>query len=231
MDEKLTSVEDDIARRLGNWRVSDKVDVTEPDVLNNRKKRSLMKRKKVRPQKAQDQGSKDISEVLDRAKAEAASRSRMAIAKFIIRPETKTDWLNPNRTEICARLGSVSAPSTVKDREKRASWRRERRHSTATGSFVRKGDQQESRVDPMRYVERHRSEVGDLGCSALGKKEKKKYELARLAKLGCKPPKNQRKPIGILVGIRKKEKERAKKQKERMLETGMLVRARRNSKR
>lgn len=45
-------------------------------------------------------------------------------------------------------------------------------------------------------------------------KEKKEYEARKIMRLGGKAPKNPKVPLKILMGMRKKEGERAQKKKE-----------------
>lgn len=85
------------------------------------------------------------------------------------------------------------------------------------------------RVDAVRFVEQHRREVNWYGSKGLTKKDRKKFEMEERIKLGCRRPKNEKVPIGILQGMRKKEKERAKKQKELDLASGMLIRSKRRT--
>lgn len=78
-----------------------------------------------------------------------------------------------------------------------------------------------------RFVEEHRREIGRFGSKALDKKDRRAYEVEDLARLGCRPPKQQKMPIGILQQKRKKEKEQLALKKQADLESGMLVRSRR----
>ncbi|CAN8068017.1 unnamed protein product [Agarophyton chilense] len=82
-------------------------------------------------------------------------------------------------------------------------------------------------VDAAHFVNAHRTEVGDFGSQALRRRDRKKYHTAKLVKLGCRPPKNQKMPIGLLQKRRKREKLNAQKQKKRDLATGMLLRIKR----
>lgn len=78
-----------------------------------------------------------------------------------------------------------------------------------------------------RFVEEHRREIGRFGSKALDKNDRRAYEAEDLARLGCRPPKRQKMPIGILQQKRKKEKEQLARKKQTDLESGMLVRSRR----
>lgn len=80
-------------------------------------------------------------------------------------------------------------------------------------------------ADAAEIVEKYRREVGRFGSRALHKSDRKKYETSQLQKLGCRKPKNEKMPIGILTKKRKYQKIRERKKKEMDTATGMLVRA------
>lgn len=80
------------------------------------------------------------------------------------------------------------------------------------------------------FVEKFRREVGEVGAAALGKKDKKMFEARRRAELGMKEVKPQTMPLPMLVGVRKKQKERETKAKELALASGMLIKSKRKNK-
>eukprot|EP00171_Calliarthron_tuberculosum_P003435 IDg3435t1 len=125
-----------------------------------------------------------------------------------VRPSTK--WASPSR-ERTAELG------IVKKRKKKQS----------TNTRTRDASTREDPVNAAAYVERHRFEVGALGSAALQKRQRKAYESATLLRLGCRAPKNQKLPIGTLVGMRKKKKERHVKEREKKREEGLYTQERR----
>lgn len=81
--------------------------------------------------------------------------------------------------------------------------------------------------DAFQFVEEFRREVGQFGAQGLAKKDKQSYEMAQLIKLGCRPPKNEKIPIGMLIEDRKRKKIAEAKKKEMDIATGMLVRSKR----
>lgn len=83
------------------------------------------------------------------------------------------------------------------------------------------------KVDVAQFVDDHRREIGRFGANALTKKVAQEYETAELVKLGCRPLKSPKMPIGLLQEKRKKEKERAAKQRELDFASGMLIRSKR----
>lgn len=81
--------------------------------------------------------------------------------------------------------------------------------------------------DAIEYVESYRREVGRFGSQGLHKRDRKQYETAQLVSLGCRKPKNQKMPIGVLVKKREYQKTREERKKAMDLATGMLVRSKR----
>lgn len=81
--------------------------------------------------------------------------------------------------------------------------------------------------DVADYVDTHRREVGRFGSQGLDKRDKRAYQTAQLVKLGCKPPKNPKMPIGLLQRVRQRQSQRQQEKKEMDIATGMLVRSRR----
>lgn len=104
-----------------------------------------------------------------------------------------------------------------------------RKRSRAVPPSIEKPQSKENVVNVEEFVNSHRREVGRFGANALDKRNKRSFETAELVKLGCRPPKNEKMPIWLLQGRRKKEKERAAQQKELDLASGMLVRSKRRS--
>lgn len=123
-------------------------------------------------------------------------------------------------------------PDLQKERnKKRQQWRTNTRTST-TGSklasnITKHKRTQSGNVDAVQFVNTFRREVGQFGSKALDKKRKRAYQTDELVKLGCRPPKNKKMPIGVLQEERRKEKERAAEEKELQLASGMLVRSKR----
>lgn len=110
--------------------------------------------------------------------------------------------------------------------ERRAVSRKRSRGVTPT---IEKPQPKNTIANIKQFVDSHRREVGRFGATALDKKNKRAFETAELVKLGCRPPKNQKMPIGLLQARRKKEKERAAEQKELDIASGMLIRSKRSS--
>jgi Domain of unknown function (DUF4602) len=80
------------------------------------------------------------------------------------------------------------------------------------------------------FVDEHRRDVSELGASALSKKDKRAYEARRRVEQGCLPLKEQTKPLPMLLGMRKKQRERDAIAKELALASGMLIRSKRRKK-
>lgn len=66
----------------------------------------------------------------------------------------------------------------------------------------------------VQFVNDHRTQVGNLGASALDKKSAKEYEIEKLVKLGCKRPKNIKMPLQMLQNKRANERKKEEKQRE-----------------
>lgn len=114
-------------------------------------------------------------------------------------------------------------------RRKKDVMRKERvppRPSISLVGGVQKPNQKKA-ANVAQFVDDHRREIGRFGSKALLKKDRRAYEIEELTKLGCRPPKSQKMPIGLLQEKRKKEKEQLARKKQMDLESGMLIRSKR----
>lgn len=82
--------------------------------------------------------------------------------------------------------------------------------------------------DAASFVDEYRREIGRFGASGLDKSARREFELADMQKLGCRKPKNERVPIGILQRRRRNDRESAREKRESDLASGMLVRSKRS---
>ncbi|GBG28708.1 Hypothetical Protein FCC1311_049292 [Hondaea fermentalgiana] len=63
----------------------------------------------------------------------------------------------------------------------------------------------------------------ELGASGMSKRDRKAYEAAKLARLGCKPEKREKVPLKILFSRDKTLAERAKKQQAEVDASGVVT--------
>lgn len=189
------------------------------------------------------------------AAAAAARQSRTAIPRagpVIVKARTFRDrpWgrTRPNGPAPAKRTGAASSGVAVMEAGAAASSGRgwgasagrvgkgsavsrggdSRRRRNAEDGGARKSNSNKNDDDDVAdYVDTHRREVGRFGSEGLEKRDKRSYQTAQLVKLGCKPPKNPKMPIGLLQRVRQRQRDRDQEKKEMDRATGMLVRSRR----
>lgn len=205
-EDEIAAVEAAVMARLSAWEApSEAGGAVGAGVAPEIRKGKLRKRRRRRERAV---APPDAAAAAVRNAAElAAEAERRAVERAVVRV-----W--PAREEARARVREV----VVAPRELRPVFGRRR----AAESVKVEGG-----LDSREMVEAFRREVGVLGSTALGKKDRSNYETAELVRLGCKPPRNQKMPLGLLLAKRKKEKLQAEKDKQHKLETGMLVRSKR----
>lgn len=221
----MSSLEKSIEAKLSNWRYQDSVQRTD-SVGESKKPRKKKGAKRRRP----TAGVEPFVHTLPSTEAVVPSSSISAgqstdddaLSQVLISSSPTQEWSDVPR-KLKRRVLSLNNASRRDDNSSRNSKDGDASQASAKGHDLHNGKIANARD----FVETHRFEVGALGSSALAKKERKLYQNAQLLRLGCRRPKNLRMPIGMLNGMRKKQREDAKKEKQRLVEEGMLVSSKR----
>lgn len=72
-------------------------------------------------------------------------------------------------------------------------------------------------------IKRATEELLRMGATQLEANARRRWEAGQLQRLGAKGPKNQKLPLSVHVGMKRKSKERYVKEQQRALEVGMPV--------
>lgn len=144
-----------------------------------------------------------------------------------------TPTLPPPNVDVTAKVAESLSETLLKPREE---WAEAPRIAELPIGKKRvrgnkEGPEEKESLSAAAFVEQHRFEVGKLGARALEKRERKAYEAAMLLRLGCRPPRNQKMPIGLLIEQRSKEKARALEDREKKREEGVLISSKRKKRR
>lgn len=202
------------------------------------------KRRKKRPSKVLVKSNETDMEALRKSIADSAKKAEQrAVALAVVQPRTSNAASesfkialrpeNSNAVPVIMHNTIDGKHGIVGVGEKGSGILKRRRR----GDVMSQGDDQNkvamarvetgNEVDAMQFVDKHRREVGRFGSRALGKRDRKRYDTAELVKLGCRRPKNQKMPIGVLEETRKYIKMKEAQKKEMDLASGMLVRSKR----
>lgn len=181
-------------------------------------KKGIRKRKR-RTARDLDKSADDDLRSLKETIAEAEKRAEERAKKLVlVRPKQNAPRSNLKPAGKKKGIPAVVIAGELNDKAP-PKWKNER--SNEGGK-----DDVES-IDARQFVEQHRSEIGQFGSRGLHKRDRKQYETAHLVKLGCRRPKNQKMPIGVLVKKRRYQNIREQKKKDMDIATGMLVRTKR----
>lgn len=188
-----------------------------PDSTTPRKPVARLRSRRKRPRSETLSRFKTIRKAFTE-NSKAAQQTALALA--VVRPQRT---LTPSRNTPSASTPSASpTTSIVKVRELPQPPPR-----STPKSSEKQPQQHAFTVDASHFVESHRREVGRFGSQSLHRRDRKKYQLAQLIKLGCRKPKGQKMPIGLLQEQRKRDKIRAQKKKQQHVASGMLLRSKR----
>lgn len=200
-------------------------------IVKSSKHSKKRKRKQSHLKTKEGQDTMNLSQMVSEATILAEKRilEQTLIRPRNTEPSTASRALAPSYSEypdhkssgpVIVKAGDVGVrhPPGKKDRKSRS----------ISGSG--KGDKDDSNaqeLDAAEFVDSHRREIGRFGSQALHKYDRKSFEKAERIRLGCRQPKNQKVPIGLLITKRRKQNIKAAKKKEMDLATGMLVRSKR----
>lgn len=240
-EDGLSDLEAAIERRLNNW-APDGV-ATAPSAKNAQATRAKSKAKRRKRRRASDSveqvctGTQSIIEpaVAEARAREGADAARIALDRALLAPRAERSSAsvltasaaaaraNPPERRVVVDTGA--SPAELLGLEAAGA----RAGTAGTGSAAGSADAPGS-SSAFAFVEKHRREVGDLGATALEKKDKKAFEARRRLEAGLKPLKSQKLPLPMLLGMRKKQRVRAGREKELALASGMLIRSKRKNK-
>lgn len=225
-EEDLDAIEAAIEHRLHSW---DSGPEALPESSKQRQPPVKCKRKRAVGRKARNGPGQQSSrtQLLEEAVSAKASAVESAVALLMVQPQPSAITAAQSTADVqVVRNGEhKSAPEYSNDSR-----------VTSCGSKGEKRDQyirstsQVEHQSATAYVEQHRREVGELGASALSKRNKKEYEARKRLEQGCKVLKQQKMPLPMLLGVRKKQRQRDLKAKELALASGMLIRSKRRNK-
>lgn len=243
-EERLSDVEAAIERRLLTW--SDETDVVAPPASSHgfsgreKSKRRKKRRRSVRTSQdcvdpVSDAPSKDAcaaeQNLLARSGSVDTSRRTRALEATLVRPRAVNPSLIGRRAATPNLPPRVVADSVDIDADLRRAVGGQRSGGPHGGILLPKDgvDADESET-AMVFVEKHRREVVELGATALAKKDRRAFEERQRREQGCRPLKQQKMPLPMLLGIRKKQRARETKAKELALASGMLIKSKRKNK-
>lgn len=208
----MDSLESQLEAKLQKWRSDDGTEKSREQ--RKRKPKTVRKRAKKapKPQAPPQEPVAPQPKLPNVAVSEEKMKESLSKTLLTARPSIK--WADPLRARTLER--GIS---------------KKRRNQNPSNVHARSAAEGEDAVNAATFVERHRFEVGALGSAALQKRQRKAYEAATLLRLGCRAPRNQKMPIGMLVGIRKKKKERDVKEREKKREEGVLISSKRSKRR
>lgn len=226
-DDETSAIEELVSRRLNSW--ADSADShPAPSAPACPKKSPKKRRRKVRRQ-ASGESTQAESDQLENLKAVHAASledaAQRVLQRTIIRPHVyPAETASPKNRSSALSTIIVAGDLGPGPRKKKSKGKSLQSHQSApTGTQLSEAP----KVDAAQFVDSHRREVGRFGSRALDKRERKSFDAAELIRLGCRPPKNNKIPIGLLIRKRQKQKVREAKKKEMDLATGMLVRSKR----
>jgi Domain of unknown function (DUF4602) len=232
-DEGLSDLEAAIELRLSTW-TPDEVE-HKAMVLAGKRKTKLSKRQK-RHRVIENEEQPSESKLLESHAELIAQASRAALDRALVRPRgtlssasvaaagKQAARANPPEYRVVTGESS-SLADELKGRD--VGGVRSVQKVSAGGVPA---ETAKSASSASAFVEKHRREVGELGATALEKKDQKAYEARRRLEQGCKRLKSQKLPLPMLLGMRKKQRARDVKAKELALASGMLIRSKRKSK-
>ncbi|PXF48716.1 hypothetical protein BWQ96_01568 [Gracilariopsis chorda] len=190
---------------------------TQPDSVTPRKRIAHLGRRRKRPR---PERVTQLEAIRNSFAEKSNDAQEAALALAMVRPlRTLT---SPNKATSPSTQSTRATNSVIKVRE----FPQPMAKNTPT-SGEQQPQQEAFTVDASRFVDTHRREVGRFGSQALHRRDRNKYELAQLIKLGCRKPKGQKMPIALLQKHRKRNKMKAQKKKEQDLASGMLLRSKR----
>jgi hypothetical protein len=233
-DDDLAAAEERIARQLVTWDgdadetakrelverkkvvESDAVRDVQPDkkLLRNRKRRNASSERLGTP-------SSDLFVLESRARYAEAAES--VLSRVLVRSRNQLQDSSAMEGESKASREFV----THKETPRQATSQGAGIFGSVTDAPVSALAGLPGEVSAHAFVEQHRREVNELGASGLSKKARRDFELRKRQALGCRAPKSQKMPLPMLLGIRKKQREREAKEKKQALASGMLIRSKR----
>jgi hypothetical protein len=235
-DDDLTAAEERIARQLLTWDAdADDTAKSEPlarkegesDAVRGVKSVKKMPRNRKRKNASSAQLGIPSSDLLvQQSRARYAEAAESVLSRVLVR--TRKRLQNPTGTEG----ERTVSPELVVHKgvpPQAASQSASPYGSAADGPELAHASIPKE-VSAHAFVEQHRREVNELGASGLSKKARRDFELRKRQALGCRAPKSQKMPLPMLLGIRKKQREREAKEKEQAIASGMLIRSKRAKK-
>ncbi len=205
--------ETELEAKLGDWRTKEEVTYSTPSTpkkLRKRKKRdrpSLPKNESYSSPASAPLGTELAQQILPDTSVSPEVESA-ALSRTLLQSRVEDKWKPMPGVSVRAKSGIA--------KKRRSS---SRRADTRTEK------------NAAQLVERFRHEVGALGAAGLQKRERKAYDEAVLDRLGFRRPKNQKMPLTLLEEQRRKEKLRLQQEKEKKLEEGVLLSAKRKNRR
>jgi Domain of unknown function (DUF4602) len=231
-DDELAAAEELIACRLATWDVDTELnaaiaatqrpsddtasagnDATSVPRQSNRKRR--------KPKLKSPFEGPSAEQFVQEARARSAEASESVLSRLLVRSRVQ-----PSKTAVGRRIGpqEMVTHKVISPSPEGSEFRVAGSNNLAPARAL---TVDAALLSARGFVEHHKREVSELGASGLSKKARRDFELRQRQALGCRAPKGQRMPLPMVLGIRKKQREREAKEQQQALESGMLIRSKR----
>lgn len=216
-NESIATVEAAVEARLSAWASPSDSNIPH-NTVKRRRKRQKQPHKPQKPPPPPLHPTPPPSHLLQSSlSASAAAIEARLLKRTLIRPRDSP----PPKLPVAAAVPAFSPSNASKFTRARSSFENKSKPQQ------QKGEQNTNLVDAVQFVESHRREVNHFGATALHKRDRKAFETTERVRLGCRPPKPQKMPIGLLQAMRRNQKAREENQRQLDIASGMLIRCKR----